>query len=152
MLFALSLPADAGAAVEAKYPRFRLAPSAPQIEQWFREYGFASSPSLLAGDFDQDGERDWAVQIVTARGRQVALALMRRGARWELHTLAEDAPDPFRYLLLYQKGDKDFDFRTLKPFRHTRDAIGLMYFNRTPMTYTWRKDRFASALAPSDEE
>lgn len=152
MLFALTLPPDAAAAVEAKYPGFRMAPAAPQIEQWFREYGFASSPGLVAADFDQDGEKDWAVQVITPRGRQVTVALLRRGGRWELHALSEDAPDPFRYLLLFEKGDKDFDFRTLKPFRHTRDAVGVMHFNRTPVVYTWRNGRFRSALAPSDEE
>src|SRR5438874_2047058 len=63
-----------------------------------------------------------------------------------------DAPGPFTYLLLYKKGEKDFDFTNLKPFRHAHDAIGLMYFNKTPLTFRYVDGQFQKMLSPSDEE
>ncbi len=146
------VPPPARALLDRQHPAWRLAPAAPQITSWFREYGFAFHPSLVRGDFDADGNSDYAVQILEG-GKQVVVALMKRGGAFEEHVLARDAANPFRYLLLFEKGSKDIDFEvSLKPFRYPRDAIGLMYFKRTPIIYSWSGGRFVNKRSLGDEE
>ena len=115
------------------------------------DYKIPYAPDRIAADFDSDGAVDYAVRIAAA-GQVVTLALLARGGKFESHVLSTDAPDPFTYLLLYRKGEKDFDFTKLKAFRHAHDAIGLMYFNKTPLTFRFVKGEFEKMLSPSDEE
>jgi hypothetical protein len=132
---AADMPSEVHRLLDGKYAGWKPAPVAGQITEWFQEYRFAFDPNRIQADFNEDGRQDWAVYI--AHG---------------LHQLASDPPDPFTYLLLYAKGEKDFDFNTLKPFRHAQNSIGLMYFSRTPLRFYWRGGRFRSTLTPSDEE
>ncbi len=76
---------------------------APQIADWFREYKFAYRPNMLTADFDGDGKKDYAMRIHSA-GKDITLALLDRGSRYESHVLSTDTPDPFTFLLLYEKG------------------------------------------------
>jgi hypothetical protein len=145
------LPRELTASLDSSYPGWKPAAVAPQISAWFREYGFAFAPNLISGDFDSDGRRDWAAYI--AQGEQsVLVAAMSGRSRWTLHELARDAADPFTYLLLHSRGEKDFDFRTLRHFRHHQDSIALMYFSRTPVRFAWKNGRFETGLIPNDEE
>jgi hypothetical protein len=66
--------------------------------------------------------------------------------------LAEDPPDPFVYLLLFRKGTPDFDFETMKPFRYARDAVAVMYFDRTPLVFGYSRGSFRKKVLLSDEE
>jgi hypothetical protein len=148
------LPEAARQVLDKQYPGWRLAEVAPQIEEWFRGYKFHYRPNLLAADFDGDGREDYAVEIriPSDAKNQFVLALMRRGAGYEHYLLSKDVADPFVFLLLYEKGSKDFDFAAGKPFRYAHDACGVMYFDHTPVVYMYRRGKFQRKLTPSDEE
>jgi hypothetical protein len=146
------LPGSARRALDARYPGWRPAPIAAPIAEWFREYRFAWAPNQVRGDFDGDGTTDYALLIV-ARGRERAVALMgRRAGTYQVQELADDPAEPYVYLLFYAKGSKDFDFQRGRPLRYLNDSLGLMYFDKTPLTLTWRGGRFQRSLAISDEE
>jgi hypothetical protein len=144
-------PADITAALDARYPGWQPAPIAIQIQQWFREYGFRYEPNSIRTDLDGDGAEDYAL-LVTKGGRELLIAAMARKGKWEIIELANDNPDPFTYLLLNEKGSRDFDFRTLKHYRHARNSVALIYFDRTPYVYAWRKGAFTKNPQLNDEE
>ena len=147
---ALELPAEARNALNRDYPNWRLAPSAPQVSEWMHQQQFGQEPSLAAADLDSDGKLDYAVQIVAA-GRQIAIVLLARGATYEKHILTTDSPDPYVYLLVNRRGSREFDFTTLRWVRHQRDSLLVMYFDRTPVLFTWRNAHFERSLALNDE-
>jgi len=151
-LLILLLPTAVTSELDSRYRGWKLSAVAPQIQAWFAEYRFSFAPNLVTGDFDGDGRTDYVVQIETRDGKQVMIGFLDRGARFETHVLATDSLDPFRYLLRMDKGSKDFDFTTLKPFRHPVDAVNLMYFDKTPLTFMYRKGVFRKMLSPADEE
>jgi hypothetical protein len=145
------LPASIRAELDAAYRGWSLAPVHGEIARWFAEYGFDYAPSLVTGDFDNDRRRDYAVQII-AKSKSIVVAFLDRSGRWERHQLTSDPADPFTFLLRYGRGEKDFDFEKMKPFRYTSDAVGVMYFEKTPFTYMYRRGKFIRKSAPSDEE
>ncbi|HBY58810.1 MAG TPA: hypothetical protein DEH78_03250 [Solibacterales bacterium] len=127
-----------------------MAPVAPQIASWFREYGLSWDPNFVRADFDRDGREDVALQIL-AQGSQRVVAVMADG---RVHELAADPADSFTFLMLHKQGEKDFDFERMKPFRYAADSLGLLYFSRTAVTFEWRSRarKFASRNTPGDEE
>jgi hypothetical protein len=147
----LELPAGVHARLDQTVPGWKLSPVAPQISDWFRDYRLDYQANLIKGDFDGDGRADYALQVL-AHGKQVLVVVLERKDGYAAHVLAEDKPDPFVFLLRYDKGSKDFDFDKLKPFRYRTDAVGLMYFDRTPLTFVYRRGHFQKKLSPSDEE
>lgn len=151
----VELPAAARKVLESRYSKCTLAPSAPQIDDWFRVYRIPYRPVLTFGDFDDDGSRDYAVQIVCPGPKgpeQTVVALMARGKGFDLHLLTTDPADPFTFLYVYRKGEKDFDFETMKPFRYETDSLGVLYFAKTAVTYRWLGKAFEGSEAPGDEE
>lgn len=148
---AADLPPAAKRQLNRNYPAWKWARAAPQISAWFADYRLPYQPNRIAADFDGDGKTDYAVRI-EAGGQTLTLALLDRGGRFEKVMLSTDPIDAFTYLLLYKKGEKDFDFTRLKPFRHAHDAIGLMYFDKTPLTFRYIEGAFQKMLSPSDEE
>jgi hypothetical protein len=145
------LPVAARELLDREYPGWRLAPVAVQVRDWFEQQRFSYAPNLARGDFDNDGKPDWALEIV-AGGVQHTLVLLNRGEGFAGNLLASDGPDPFTYLIVNRRGDREFSFETLRWFRHTRNSLLLMYFDRTPWLFSWTGSRFDKKLAPSDEE
>ena len=132
-----------------------MAPVAPQIEAWFHQDRFPYQPNLVPADFDGDGKADIALQIICSRqGKETeeVVVLMDYRSAPKPHRLAADPPDPFTFLVRYAKGEKDFDFETMKPFRYSHDALGVLYLRKTAVTFRWDKDGFQRKEAPSDEE
>ncbi|MBI3680311.1 MAG: hypothetical protein HY235_07930 [Acidobacteria bacterium] len=147
----VELPQDARAMLERRYRGWKLAPAAVQIASWFEQSRLPYLPNLVPGDFNKDGRTDYAVQILR-RSRQQVLALVASGKGYSLHKLAADEPDPFTFLILYHRGEKDFDFERMKPFRYAADSLGVLYPRKTALTFTWRDGKFQKRAAPGDEE
>lgn len=145
------LPAGARQDLDRAYPGWAWARTARQVQAWFADYRLPYQPNRIVADFDGDGKTDYAIRLEVRR-LAVTIVLLDRGGKFERHVLSTDAADPFTYLLLYKKGEKDFDFTKLKPFRHAHDAIGLMYFDKTPLTFRYIGGKFEKMLSPSDEE
>ncbi len=80
------------------------------------------------------------------------ISFMDCGGTFETHIPATNPPGPFTCLLRMEKGLEDFDFTTPQPFRHPADAVDLMYFEKTPLTFKHRKGIFRTMLSPAGEE
>ncbi|GEM_PF-3562039 len=150
-LLAADLPAGAVKALDQRYPGWRLADAAPQIVSWFREYHVSYAPNLARADFNSDGRDDFAVQILH-KGRQRVVSLIGQPNGFAVFALTDDPPDPFTFLILFPKGQKDFDFERMKPFRYNADSLGVLYFYKTALTFQWKGGRFEKNDSPGDEE
>src|SRR5262245_19015455 len=76
------LPDGIRTALEEEYPGWKLSPVTPQIQQTFKRHKLNRSPSFVSGDFDHDGKRDYALQIVlTTPGQeeQIVMFFLSRG-------------------------------------------------------------------------
>jgi hypothetical protein len=145
------LPAPARMLLDRRYPDWRLAPVAAQVRDWFEQQHFGYAPNLVREDLDNDGKPDWALEILSG-GLQHTVVLLARSGGFDSILVSSDPPDPFTYLIVNRRGDREFSFETLRWFRHTRNSLLLMYFDRTPLLFIWTGSRFDKKLAPSDEE
>lgn len=145
------LPAPVRALLDRDYPGWRPAPVAVQVRDWFEQQHFGYAPNRVREDLDNDGKPDWALEILSG-GLQLTVVLLARGDGFDSILLSSDPPDPFTYLMVNRRGDREFSFETLRWFRHTRNTLLLMYFDRTPLLFSWTGSRFDKKLAPSDEE
>ena len=150
-LSAVSLPAPIQSLLSHDYPGWRLAPSAPQIVDWMRGKNFGQQPNLASADFDRDGNTDYAAEIIHS-GRQIAVVFLARGTSFDKFELTRDVPDPYTYILVNRRGSREFDFETLRWKRHQQDSLLVMYFEHSPLLFTWHNGRFDREVTRNDEE
>lgn len=138
--------------MDKRFPGWRLSQVSDGVRQFFGERFPGARPNLIKGDFDGDGQADYAVLIEHGnfdRGGAAfshvveKLAFLRRGAGYRLYTLEEAAPaNPELYLTLAGKGEEGVDFHTQRKFRYPNDSITVSFFEKAGGTYIYRKGRF----------
>ncbi len=146
------LPEAINSTLNRKFPGWRFSEVSGVVGQFFAERFPRARPNLIGGDFDGDGQTDYAVLIEHANfnksGKSFThvvelLAFLRRGARYKLHILEGSAPaNPELYLTLARKGEEGRDFRTGRVFRYPNDSISVSYFEKAGGTYIYRGGRF----------
>jgi hypothetical protein len=102
----VTLPPAIRATLNQEYPGWKLAPVTPQIQKTFQKHRASRLPSLTYGDFDHDGKRDYAVQIVlTTPGEeeQIVIVFLARGEGYEENILESMGLDPSVYLWVGNK-------------------------------------------------
>ncbi len=152
---AADLPANVRARLDKSCPQWRLSEIAPQIDSWFRQDRWPQKPNLVHADFDNDGRPDFAVEVICRgqRGpRQETYAFLGRSSGEAAFPLASSDPDPFTFLVLFRKGEKDFDFESMKPFRYPADTLAVLYLRKTAVTFQWNGKDFTRRETPGDEE
>ena len=100
------LPSAIHATLDQEYPGWKLAPVTPQIQQEFKKHRVNHPPSLAAGDFNRDGKRDYAVQIVlTTPGEeeQIIIVFLAGANGYEETILQSMGIDPTSYLWISHK-------------------------------------------------
>ena len=74
---AVSLPPEIHATLDQEYPGWKLAPVTAQIQQEFKKHRPGRNPSLAVGDFNRDGQPDYAVQIaLTQPGEEEQIVII----------------------------------------------------------------------------
>lgn len=141
------LPAVIRSTLDREYPGWKFSPVTAQIQQQFIKYVVGHPPSMVAGDWDADGQTDYAVQIaLTEPGKeeQIALAFLKRGDRYEEKILEARGLNPSVYLRVRKKkipGDAD-DTPSL------REMLVLMGTETGDTTYLFHGDRFEEQVEP----
>src|SRR6266581_741980 len=80
------LPESIRATLDQEYPGWKLAPVTPQVQREFKKHRVNRSPSLVSGDFDHDGKRDYAVQIALTdigQEEQIIIVFLARDTAYE---------------------------------------------------------------------
>jgi hypothetical protein len=138
--------------LDKRFTGWRFSEVSSDIKQFFRERPADARPNLIKGDFDGNGQMDYAMLIEhsnfdksgVAYSRVVEkLAFLKRGTRYKLYFLEENAPANLElYLTLAKKGKEGRDFNTEKKFRYPNDSISVWYFEKAGGTYIYRKGGF----------
>ncbi len=107
-------------------------------------------PYLIKGDFDSNGQIDYAVYIVHGKRRTrkaSAIAFLKLGSTWKKYILesgtAGDETFPsISYLALQKKNSWYYDYHKDKKYKFAHDAIFFGYFEKAGVSYVYRKRRF----------
>lgn len=111
-----------------------------------RASGVGKCASVVTGDFDGNGQTDYAVYIVAGKGpvekRQRLILYLKSGEQYSRRMLSQKHPnDDYVYLCLFRKGTEDYRYDTGKHFRYTYDTVGL-FSEKAGESYLYRKGRF----------
>ncbi len=139
-----------------RFPGWRFSEVSVGVQQFFKERFPDARPNLIKGDFDGNGQMDYAMLIEhgnfdeSEKGfTQVVekLAFLKKGAKYKLYILEEYAPaQPILYLNLAKKGEVGKDFQNNTKYRYPNDSITISYFEKAGGTYIYRKGRFRHVL------
>jgi hypothetical protein len=149
---------------DARAPRAALPPDARTIlDRQFRGWRFATiidslsaqlprdaSAQWTAGDYDGDGQLDYAVQIVRPGSMdtaQVVLALLRRGPRYELHTLMSMPVQQGAYLRTFPKGQVLMDVEKGTKVTASTDVIEVLYGQEAGAAFIYEQGRFRRIIS-----
>jgi hypothetical protein len=87
-----------------------------------------SCPTSIRGDFDGDGQEDFALHIVANRlpadKQQRVILYLRRGTRFVSKTLFQHPPNQLDCLVLHRKGARDYRYDLGRYFRYPLDTVG----------------------------
>ena len=151
----VQLPLNVRSALNKRFRNWKFAAVNSDICKFLRENVSADArPEIIEGDFDGNGQSDYSVYIVHGKASRrivTAVALLRKGARVELHILESGihTPEPVSFssgLVLARKGVEAYDYGTDKKFRYIHDAIILSNFETSGISYIYEKGKFRSIV------
>jgi len=102
--------------------------------------------SVVTGDFDDNGQPDYAVYIVAGKGptekRQRLILYLKNGEQYSRRTLSRQSPNNDVCLGFFRKGTKDYRYDTNQYFRYRYDTVGLFFPEKGGESYLYQKGRF----------
>ncbi len=144
------LPTAVSSILDKRFPGWRFSEVSGDVQQFFAAR--LAAPNLIKGDFDGNGQIDYAVLIEHSNFDKSGvgfshvvetLAFLKTGAAYKLYTLGGNAPANLElYLTLARKGEEGRNFHTEKKFRYPNDSIHVSYFEKAGGTYIYSKGRF----------
>jgi hypothetical protein len=146
-----TLPKDCRKILDAKFRSWTFAEAPAYIKSFYlRERPF-EQPNLIAGDWNGDGKKDYAVLLArknkaaapSASNLIVAFLRTTRGGYSYFMLEGDDC------LMSLKKGSKGYDYEKQKSFRYRRDAIFSYIWEKAGRSYIWQKKGFR-AVATSD--
>lgn len=107
----------------------------------------------VAGDFDGNGQTDYAVYIEAGKGthetRWRLIVYLQKDGGFERRTLERTLTEADRCLHLFRKGANDYNYETSKHFRYQHDTVFLYYPEKAGASYVFWRGRFYR-IATSD--
>ena len=151
------LPVSLESLLDKEYPGWRFAQAHPDFNDTMQETGMF--PSLVFGDYNQDGHRDYAVRIEyrqQAIRRAAIIALVSQGADFVPHVIRayEENPAPeeslsysyFNYLYPNAKGSQGYDHELAKEFVFEKDAFMDVSDGKGAVSYIFEDGKFRSVI------
>lgn len=136
------LPRDVRQLLDQEFPGWQFATI---IDSLKAEISPDSSPEWVEGDYDGDGQADYAVQIVRPGPRdsqQVVIALLHRGKGYELHPLKSFGIQQAAFLRTSPKGQETMDLDNDTKIINAADVIDLLYGQEAGETFIYEKGQF----------
>lgn len=155
---ASKLPGDVEAFLSQRFSGWKLAQINPDIHKFLKESVSAEArPDFISGDFDGNGQTDYAVYIThgqTSKRKLSVVALLKNGGKFRPYVLeSEDAASENEiygsYLSRDKKGAKGYNHDTKRAFTYVHDAIFVGFWEKGGTSYVYRNGRF-KAIITSD--
>jgi len=139
-----TLPRGVRAALDRAYPGWRFATIAPTLRP---ELAPGQRAEWVSGDFDADGRRDFAVQIVRAvapaESAQVTVAFLRRpGGRYARYVVHAGGVHQGIFLGRGTRGSRGRDLEADTEFVYHADAVEIIYGQEAGETCLFLRGRF----------
>jgi hypothetical protein len=148
------LPPPARLMLSRRFPGWKFAGVSPEVQRFFETDMKGASPSLISGDFDGNGQFDYAAliqhgKILNEQGKAIGsrhylVAFLRRGTRYRMYVIKD--PDG-EYLCLAKKGSRDYNYEEQKEITYANDAIMTGIFEKGGSSYVYRNGRFLSFVS-----
>ncbi|MCU1264472.1 MAG: hypothetical protein JWM21_790 [Acidobacteria bacterium] len=149
----VSLPASLKFDLDRKFPGWRYLTVDDEISSFLREnVSPYARPNLISGDFDGNGDRDYAALIEhkNSSGKTgspdespVSLVIfLRTVTGFKMHVLDPEGD----YLVSMKRGAWDYDFEAQRYFTYPHDAIFTGIFEKAGSSYIYENGRFRSIV------
>jgi hypothetical protein len=142
------LPSSIQHSLDRRFGKWAYNETSDDVRKWFSDTKHGANPNLIAADFDGDGVRDYAVQIVTGPSGMAVrrvLVYLQRGKGYRHWTLATGEPDAELFLLRMRRGTKDYSYTRQRHFRYRLDTIGL-FSEKGGYSYFYRNGKFVPEI------
>jgi len=150
---ATGIPESLRSTLDQEYPGWTLAPVTRQIQEIYKQHKAAHSPSFALGDFDHDGKRDYAVQIVLktpGQEEQIIIAFLTRGDRFEEIIVQSMGIDPTSSLWTARASVDEAGAAAEKSV--AKDVLMVLGGVAGDTTYSYDDGKFHERSAPDDIE
>jgi ABC-type antimicrobial peptide transport system ATPase subunit len=134
---AATTPASCVAAVSASIPNWRYATPPPDAAAWAKDRRI--DPVAAAGDFDGDGQTDWALLIVDGKATKLAICMhIKRSPR--VFVIA----DPYCGDAVYRSNarSRHHNYETYRDEVIKRDGVSVSCFEKAGATYVYERGSF----------
>ena len=87
--------------LDQEYPGWKLAPASPAVLKEYKAHQVAHSPSVVTGDFNRDGKKDYVIQIALmtpGQEEQIVIAFLAQNDGYDEVILQSMGLDPSVYL------------------------------------------------------
>ena len=147
--FGQKLPEAFKAKLDGQFAGWRFAPIDQVIQDYHRQEKFPGYPNLLSGDFDGNGQTDYAAFIVYKKAGRIfssVVALLQRNRQIRHYILEKNRGDDVsgQSINLMKKGEKDFNHDTNREFYYRYYAIFIGIWEKGGSSYIYSKGRFIS--------
>jgi len=153
------LPSIVRAELDKRFPGWRFPKVDEGIHRYLRENISADTrPEFISGDFDGNGQLDYAVIIEhgVALGEDgnlvghniYVVAFLKNGDKLKFYMVDDGGMvvDGGVFIALIKKGEKGYDYETDKNFIYKNDAIFSGYFEKGGSSYIYEKGKFRGII------
>ena len=143
----IKLPSECKSVLDKNFRGWKLAKIQKEISDYHQEKKLAYLPNFIKGDWNGDGESDYAVLIEQGKlkngsgevykDRRLIIAFVKNRSGFK-HFQFDGADS----IGLMRKGSIDYNYETGKKFRYKTDAISNGFWEKSSESYIWRRRKF----------
>lgn len=145
------LPSPILEMLNREYPGWTLARASKPVQDQFTKHQAGHPPSVMGGDFDGDGQKDYAVQISRTQPdeeEQIVIVFLKRADAFEEFVLESRGLDPDVYL--WQRRLRRSDADAYPPNQRTQTLVQVMGGPAGESSYGYENGSFHEVSMPME--
>ena len=135
----IKLPPEIRNILDTQYPGWKFQEVRQSILKFVQEKDPSANASLCAGDFDGDGNLEYAVQIVENEHRHV-LVFLKKDGEFEEHVLQDGDPSTDFFIMTAKQGTQGYDSVQARFYDYPHDSVVVYWFQKASMAYVYQDD------------
>jgi len=146
------VPAAIKTELDKRFPGWRFPEIDPFIGKYLREHFSPETyPEFISGDFDGNGQIDYAALIeyetsplnadaMPVEVSRELIVFLNNGKKFKFHSLDEAS----EYIALIKKGERGYSYETDKKFTYKNDSIFTGYWEKGGVSLVYERGKFRS--------